>query len=488
MPRVIKRTLISLRDALISAGPLLVLALLLLWGAYAWLAPAPPRKVVLLTGPEQSAYAEFGRQYAAELARYGITVELRATQGATENLRRLRDPQERIDVAFVEGGASDALLKVDEVRGGPALEALGTLFYEPVWLFYRDGAAQLGQGGQAAAVARVAKPANAARTGDAARAASPVAPSPSPSLTELLQRPGLRLNVGARGSGAPNLMRKLLHANRVDIDTLKTSRLGETEAVTGFLGGDLDALVFVSAPESPMVQMLLMTPGVRLFDFAQAEAYSRRLPFLTALTLPRGVVDLAQDVPPDDVRLIATTTVLVARVGTHPALEQLFVQAAHALHGGTGWFAHAGQFPVALSADWPMAAEAQRFYRAGAPLLQRYLPFWLANTIDRMWVVLVSIVAVLIPLTRVVPPLYQFRIRSRIYRWYARLRDIEDGMTAAGADPAALLAELNALDRRVEKLPVPLSHADELYALRGHIVLVRERLRGDARPVAAAVG
>jgi len=190
---------------------------------------------------------------------------------------------------------------------------------------------------------------------------------------------------------------------------------------------------------------------------------------------------------PDDVHLIATTTALVARVGTHPALEQLFVQAAHALHGGTGWFARAGQFPVAHSADWPIAAEAQRYYRAGAPLLQRYLPFWLANLIDRMWVVLVSIIAVLIPLTRVVPPLYQFRIRSRIYRWYARLRDIEDGMNSATADPSALLAELNALDRRVEKLPVPLSHADELYALRSYIVLVRERLRAEQPPAGAPV-
>lgn len=469
MPRVIERTLLSVRDLLISGGPLVVLALLLLWGAYAWLDPAPPRHVVLLTGPEGGAYAEFGRQYAADLKRYGITVELRVTEGAAENLRRMRDPKYQADLAFVQGGAGDAILKVDEDQGGPQIEALGTLFYEPVWLFYRDrSAAQPGAAGRA----KSASVASAAAT-------------QAPSLTDLVLRPGVRINIGARGSGAPNLMRKLLHANHVDPDALKTSRLDQTEAVTTFLAGDLDAIVFVSAPEAPMVQMLLMTPGVKLFDFTQADAYSRRLPFLSALTLPRGVVDLAQDVPPDDVRMIATTSSLVARVGTHPAIEQLFVQAAHAIHGGTGWFARAGQFPSALNADWPIAAEAQRYYRAGPPLLQRYLPFWLANLIDRMWVVLVSIVAVLIPLTRVVPPLYRFRIRSRIYRWYAQLRDIEDGLGAASANPADLLKDLNALDRRVERLTVPLSHADELYALRSHIDLVRERLRGDPGPTAA---
>jgi hypothetical protein len=225
-----------------------------------------------------------------------------------------------------------------------------------------------------------------------------------------------------------------------------------------------------------MVQMLLQTPGVRLFEFSQAAAYARRLPFLDAVVLPRGVVDLARDLPAHDVPLVAATTTLAAREDTHPALLQLFVQAAHDIHGGTGWLAQAGQFPSPQNTELPLAKEAERYYRNGAPLLQRYLPFWLANLIDRMWVVLVSIIAVLIPLSRVVPPLYAFRVRSRVFRWYRQLRDIDDALGAQSTPRAELLDALNRLEARAQDVSVPLSYADELYELRSHIQMVRERL------------
>ena len=230
-----------------------------------------------------------------------------------------------------------------------------------------------------------------------------------------------------------------------------------------------------------MVQMLLQTPGIRLYDFAQADAYARRFAFLSPVTLPRGVVDLAGDVPPQDVRLVAPTATLVAREGTHPALIQLFVQAAQQVHGGAGWFQRKGDFPSAQNTERPLAKEAQRYYQNGPPLLQRYLPFWLANLIDRMWPVLVTIVAVLIPLSRMVPPLYQFRVRSRIFRWYGQLRGVEN---AIGTRPTAeLLRELESIEQRVEHVTVPLSYADELYALRTHIQMVGNRLRAPVAPV-----
>jgi hypothetical protein len=218
---------------------------------------------------------------------------------------------------------------------------------------------------------------------------------------------------------------------------------------------------------------------VKLADFSQADAYTRRLPFLTALVLPRGVVDLAKDIPSQDVHLIAPTAELIAREGTHPALVQLFVQAAQKIHGSTGWFARAGQFPRAVDTGWPLATEALRVYRSGPPLLQRYLPFWIANVIDRMWVALASIIVILIPLVRMIPPLYTFRIRSRVFRWYRRLREIEAQGLAGSAPHEKLLNELDALEGRVEKIAVPLSYTDQLYSLRSHIELVRSRLKPD---------
>jgi TRAP-type uncharacterized transport system substrate-binding protein len=452
MPKVLKHALISLRAMVLAAGPFLLLAVALLAAAYFVLDPAPPRRVVLATGAEHGAYAEFGKRYADLLKSHGIKVELRTTQGASENLALLRDEHSGVDLAFVQGGADDSETRAESEARNADLRSLGSMFYEPVWLFYREDAAK-----------------RALRK--------------SSTLTSLTQLPGWRLNIGAEGSGVPPLMNQLLSANKVDPASITLGRKPQTPAVVDLLGGEADALVFASAPESLMVQMLLQTPGIKLFDFAQAEAYSRRFAFMSPVVLPRGVVDLSRDLPPSDVRLIAPTATLVTRNTTHPALVQLFVQAAHTIHGEAGWFQRKGEFPNSRHTELPLSAEAQRFYRGGPPFLQRYLPFWLANLIDRMWVVLVSIIAILIPLSRVVPPLYEFRIRSRIFRWYGQLRALEEAHGHKSAD--AIDKDLAELEARVERITVPLSYADELYALRSHINLVRRRLLGANTPPAS---
>ncbi len=445
MPRIVRETLLSVRDLMATMGPFLLIAIAALVAVYVLLDPAPPKHVVLATGPEGSAYEAFGKRYAAELKRYGISVALQPTNGSRENLRLLHDLKKSVDLAFVQGGSSDAARALDEKDGEVELASLGSLFYEPVWLFYRS---------------EKAKSLNREAT-----------------LNQLAQLRGWRVNVGARGSGAPGLTSKLLAANLVDRDELQRSNLEETPAVQALLGGELDATVIVSAPESPMVQMLLQTPGIKLFEFTQAEAYARRYPFISPVLLPRGVVDLARNVPPRDEPLIATTTSLVAREGTHPALVQLFVQAAARIHGNAGWIARAGQFPTAERTEFALAKEAERFYRSGPPLLQRYLPFWLSNLIDRMWVALFSIMVVLLPLSRVIPPLYVFRVRSRIFRWYRQLRRIEDAREKNQVPAKELLAELDKLEAKASRISVPLAYADQLYSLRSHIDLVRARLK-----------
>jgi hypothetical protein len=438
MPRSIRYTLVSLRDLLASAGPFALLAVVLLVLAYLWLDPTPPKHVTLATGPAQSAYDEFGKRYQKALKANGIEVRLLASEGSSANLRLLREG--KADLGFVQGGSSEPGAAGRE--GG--IESLGSLFVEPIWLFYRE---------------------DAARKVDA-----------TGTLSSLPQLAGLRLNVGTTGSGVPALMARLFEANNIAADAIRLSALEQTPATVAFLSGELDALVFASAPESLMVQMLLRTPGVRLMDFGQSEAYSRRFPFLTPVLLPRGVVDLAGDVPHENVRLVATTTALLAREGTHPALLQLFVQAARELHGPPGWFNRAGAFPTTEHSEYPLAREAERAINSGAPFLQRYLPFWLANLVERMWLVLGIILAILLPLSRIVPPLYAFRIRSRVFRWYGQLRDIENRIQAQQEDPALLAQELEQLDERVGKVSVPLSYADELYALRNNIGTVRRKL------------
>jgi TRAP transporter TAXI family solute receptor len=447
-PQLRKFSLVSLRDLLVAAAPTAVLVLVACVVAYIVVDPAPPRHVVLATGQDNSAYEEFGRKYAAVLARDGIKVDLRRSFGSEDNLQRLVDG--KADIAFVQSGSTSEAQA--ERRG---LMSLGSLFTEPVWLFLRT------------------------RDADGRRL----------DVHSLTQLKGLRINLGPEGTGVPKLFRQVLAVNGLEPRQLTISSLENTPATVELLAGRIDGLVFSSAPEAPLIQMLLQTPGIRLFNFRQAEAYTRRLPFLTHVVLPRGIVDIGRDVPAQDVHLIAPTATLVAREGLHPALVDLFVKAATEIHGGTGWFQQQGQFPSPRYTEIPVAKEAAKYYRDGPPLLQRYLSFWLANLFDRLWVVVVALAALIIPLSKIVPPLYVWRIRSRVYRWYGQLRAVEQALENAADGHreqarADLLRRLDDIEQRVNHISIPLAYADALYGLRSHINFVRQRVRVTLAPPA----
>ncbi len=436
--------------AMAAAGPLAIVLWLALvgaalWLAVAWLDPTPDKQLVIATGPEQGAYAEFADRYLPHLRTHRLAVELRPTQGSAENLALLRDKASGVQAAFVQGGV-DAV----DARDRADLVSLGSVALEPVWFFYRDDSARRLLGGEA--------------------------------LTRLSQLEGWRIHTGPEGGGTRPLFERLAEANGLEPGRMQLSASPTVMGVVELVNGRIDALVAVSAADAPLIQYLLRTPGVKLLDFGQAEAYARRFPFLRAVVLPRGMVDLAADEPPHDVHLVAATASLVARADLHPALVQLLVQAAREVHGQAGWFHAAGSLPSPRADELPLAAEAERFYRQGRPWLQRYLPFWLANFIDRMWFVLLPLLAALIPLSRVLPPLVTLRLRSRIYRWYAHLRAVEQALEQPSPDLAVLRARLEQIDHQVEHVGVPLPYANELYHLRSHIHLVRKRLIAAGAP------
>jgi len=295
LPRFTRFPRFSLRDFSVAAGPafLAVLATCLL--AYWLVDPAPPKKIVMATGQDNGAYEALGKRYAKALHGYGVELELRPTLGSRDNLERLHDSESDVDVGFVQSGST---AHEDAERSG--LVSLGSLFTEPVWLFTRK------------------------------------------EVTRLSQLRGMRINVGPEGTGLPNLFRTILSVNGVDPRALRLRDMQDTPATVALLDGRIDGLVFSSSPDAPLIQMLLQTPGIRLFDFAQAEAYTRRFPFLTHVTLPRGIVDLGRDIPAHDFQLIAPTATLVARESLHPALVDLLVQTAAEVHGGSGWFQKQG--------------------------------------------------------------------------------------------------------------------------------------------------
>ncbi|WP_374358262.1 TAXI family TRAP transporter solute-binding subunit [Pseudoduganella danionis] len=450
MKKILRFSRFSLRDLLVAAAPTIVLIVGVCLLAYWLVDPAPPRTVRLATGQDNSAYAEFGKKYAAALAAHGVKVTLVPSAGSGENLRLLKEGQ--ADIAFMQSGTTN-----EEVAEQEGLSSLGSLFVEPLWLFLRER-------------------------------------KDHPPITRLSQLKGLKINFGPEGAGAPRLFRQVLELNGIEKQQVRRYSLANTPATVELLAGRIDGLVFTSAPEAPLIQMLLQTPGIKLFNFHQAEAYGRKLPFLTHVMLPRGIVDLGRDLPASNFDLIAPTATLVARENLHSALVDLFVQAAASIHGGSGWFAQQGQFPSAKYSEIPVHPEAAKFYKSGPPLLQRYMTFWLANFLDRMWVVVVALGALLLPLSKVVPPLYVWRIRSRVYRWYGQLRAVEQAVEAATPEDrlpvyAAQLQRLNEIEELVNQVSIPLSFADGLYGLRSHIQFVRKRiefLQGEAGGAAAA--
>lgn len=449
--RSLRLLLLTLRDLIVSMGPLLLLGGGLLVAAYWWLDPQPPRQVRLATGPAGSPYASFGEGYAKALARERIQVELIASEGALDDLAHLRAGT--ADVGFVRGGMADS---VADTEAG--IVSLGSLFYEPIWIFYRRdlGIARRQPGGE---------------------------------LQRLAHLRGLRVNVDQDGSGVPQIVEKLLALNQLKPTDLQLSNLAPDAAGEALRQGRLDATVLISAPQAGVIRALLRDPAIALMAFDQNEAYSRHLPFLSTVSLPRGVVDLAADLPPHDVPLLATTTALLAREQTHPALRQLFAQAALGLHSEAGWFNGARDFPNTRTSELPVSAEGDRAINGTPPAWARYLPFWAGNLLERMWLVVGGLLVLMLPLSRVVPPLYTFRVRSRVFRWYARLREVEAKLETGAGEYAALFDELDELDRVTHRIAVPLSYAEELYALRNNIYVVRKRLLAQrSRPTGGPTG
>ena len=425
----------SPRDLLIVGLPLLLLVIAGFWFASRFIQPAPPDTLVISTGSEGGAYQRFGAFYKDVLSRYDVKLVEQASAGSIENLARLRDPEQRVDAAFIQGGTA-------RVQENDALYSLGSLYHEPLWIFYR---AELG------------------------------------TPTRIADLKGKRIAIGGAGSGTQHLARELLFINQINDKNARLIEQGGLGLAQAFADKRIDAAFIVGPTQSATVWTLLYAPGVKLMNLVHAEAYTRQFPYLGKLMLPRGAIDLAADLPPTDIELLAPMATLVVREDTHPALIDLLMQAMSEAHGGMGVFQRAGEFPrpgVTSGADFPLSTEAQRYYKSGRPWLQRYLPFWAATLVDRLVVLLIPLFAVLIPVMKIAPGLYNWRIKSRIYKRYGELKFLEADLET---DPAKLTRaewqkRVDAIEEDVNHLPMPLAFSDMLYTLRVHLGLVRESI------------
>lgn len=420
-------------DLLLVALPSLLLIVAAFWLTSRFIQPAPPKQLVLASGGPGGGYQRFAAAYKPLLEREGIQLVEKPTSGALENLALLRAEDSGVDAGFVQGGSVDR-------REDDSLYSLGALYQEPVWIFYRQDR---------------------------------FAHQPAPD--SLLQLKGLRVAIGSAGSGNRHLAEALLRINGLGNRDVRLLDSGGLAAVSALAGGRADAAIVVGPVDSAAVWTLLYTPGVRVLSLAEAEAYTRKFASLSHLVLPQGSVDLGRNIPPQDIHLVAPTATLAVKDGTHPALVDLLLQAAAETHGGHGLLQKAGDFPKALAVDFPLSPRAERFYKSGRPFLQRYLPFWAANLIDRLVVMLIPLFAVLYPVAKFAPSLYGWRVRSRVFKRYGELKFLEADVLAAerGQSREDFLKRLDAIERDVAHLSAPLAFSDLVYTLRSHIELVR---------------
>jgi TRAP transporter TAXI family solute receptor len=414
---------------LMTLGSALLLTLVGFAIAWQFVNPAPPHTLVIASGQMDGAYYLFAQHYRERLAQDGVELEIRTTAGSIENLELLKN--NKVDLAFVQGGTGSA-------TDTATLTSLGSLYYEPLWVFYRG----------------------------------------EQTLSRITELQNKRIAIGEPGSGTHTIANMLLSDNFIDTRTDSIQPVGGTAGAQALLQGDVDALFLVAAPAAPLVQDLLHRQDIRLMSFARAGAYTRLHHFLSAVNLPEGVIDLQANIPPRDTVLLAATANLVVRDDFHPALVSLLLQAATLTQSAGSLFEQPGSFPNSNNLEFPLDDDARRFYKHGPPLLQRYLPFWTASLIDRLKIMLVPLLTLLLPLGKIMPPTYRWRARKKIYRWYRELQALDTSSPASqsGATLELLLHKLDKLEEDVRKVSVPLSYADELYSLRLHIGLVRDKL------------
>ena len=421
----------SLRDMLIMGFPVLAIALALLIVGIIFVQPAPPNHLTLATGDDQGDLESYAKQYQRLLKDDGVRVDILKTRGPLENLRLLQDGNSGVMAAFVQDGLGSTDLE-------PDVSSLGSLYYEPVWIFYRGNL----------------------------------------NITHFSQLEGKRIGVGRVGHANQVIAQRLLVLNGVDPKDATLINMSSDDALKALENGTLDAALFMRPASDPMIHELASRKGLRLMDVEQAEAIARKDAAFHHLILPRGAIDLNADIPSKDVDLVASTTTMLVSDELHPALAYLLLKAAAQIHDEPGIFERRGEFPANKDSIFLLSSDAVQFYKSGGPFWQRYLPYWLAAWLDRFVLLVIPVLAVAFPLLKTVPQAYHWRMRTRVYQRYGELKFLETqvrpGLTKEQVQD--LVKKLDRIEERVDSMRMPRNFADFVYSLKGHIQLVRDRL------------
>jgi uncharacterized protein len=397
--------------------------------AYQFVEPAPPYELTIASGSKDGAYFRFANEYKTLLAREKIELTILETSGSVENLSLLQNG--KADVAFIQGGIGDG-------KDLPSLTGLGSLYLEPLLIFTRS----------------------------------------ADSLKSIGQLAGKKIAIGPEGSGTRAIAIQILADIKLDEKNTTYFPYSGQEAADKLAKNEIDCLFTVSQIGTEFIQQLFLQNQIELMNLSRAESFTRLHNYLSHIVLPEGVIDMAENIPNSDLHFIAPAATLVSHEDLHPALVDQLMKASSEIFNKNSLFGVGNKFPSPENLDFQLNKEANRYYRNGPSFLQRYLPFWAATLVDRLKVMLLPLLALIVPLMKVLPPTYRWRMRSRIYRWYDELHELDLKTRKDGSKESIgkALEDLDAMESEVRQVEVPLSYAQELYSLRQHIDLLRKQL------------
>lgn len=413
--------------------PYVLLAILAISLAVHYINPAPPKKIVISTDSGSINNRAFASIYGALLSQYGIQLEIRESSGDVENIQLLKDASSGVDLAFVQDGVARS-------EGAGNLQSLGSLYYESAWILCR------------------------CRLKD----------------RHLSALKGKRIAVGEVGDGGNVLASTLLNASGINKSNTKLINMSGSDAVEALTKHHIDAAIIVDMSDSDLIKQALRIPDVHLMNLDDAEALSRRFPYLQHLVLPESAIDIKRNIPPHNVHLLAPTTMLVISEKMHPALVYLMLKVIKQVHSGSGVLHHKDEFPSTKGSDFPLSAQAEGFYRSGPPFLDKYLPFWASTFISRTLIVILPLLAIVIPLSKIIPFVYRTFMQWRLFRYYGELRYLEsqldENLSLGDVDKGFYLKKLDQIESRVRAIKLPISYSQYVYELRAHINLVRSKI------------
>ena len=393
--------------------------------------PAPPNHITISIGDDQGDLQSIMKQYQRILKADGVKLEVKLSPGPFENLRRLEDDSSGVSAAFVPDGLGSAIKE-------PDVESLGSLYYEPIWVFYRS----------------------------------------KNDYTYFSQLMGEKIAVGEIGHGTQVYAERLLTMSGLDPSEAQLINMNSSESAQALKKGEIDAAVFMLPADSPIIHDLAIQKDLKLMDVSQAEAISRKDGAFRHLILPRGALDLESNVPNKEMNLVSSTTTLLVRDDLHPALAYLLLKAATEVHNAPGIFEKHGEFPMGKDDTFSLSKDASQFYKTGGSFWQRYLPYWLAAWFDRFLFLVIPVLAFILPLIRTIPRVYNWRLRTKIYQRYGELKFLETEikLDATKEEQENYLKQVNMIEERVNRMKMPKNFSEYIYSLKGHIQFVRDRI------------